>query len=46
MIHKKYPYLSDTYFETIDEQVYKRSLLKDIDDFVNQRQYVKMTLLD
>ena len=44
---RKYPYLQDSYSRlTIDQEREKRSILKDIDDFVNQKQYVRITLLD
>ena len=44
---RQYPYLQDSYFQTtIDEERIKRNILKDIDDFVNQKQYVRITLLD
>ena len=44
---KQYPYLQDSYFRTtLEEEREKRSILDDIQNFVNQRQYIKMTLLD
>lgn len=46
-MRRKYPYLQDSYFQqTINEEEEKRSILEDIQNFVNQRQYIKMTLLD
>lgn len=47
MIHKKYPYLQDAYVvmnENSDLQ--RRNFLAKIDDFVNQKQYIKVTLLN
>ena len=45
-MHKKYPYLQDSYVYYTDKERYKRLLLKDIEQQVNQKQYVKITLLD
>lgn len=46
-MRRKYPYLEDSYFQlTLDEEREKRSILKDIDDFINQKQYIRITLLD
>ncbi len=47
MLHKIYPYLQDSYVvrnENFDLQ--RRNFLSKIDDFVNQKQYVKITLLN
>ena len=41
-----YPYLRDPYTQDLNIESAKRRFLSVIDDFVNQRQYVKMTLLD
>lgn len=43
---KKYPYLEDSYFYNTDVERQKRTVLEDIQKFANQRQYIKMTLLD
>ena len=43
---KQYPYLYDNYFSTTRDLLEKRTVLQDIDNFVNQRQYIKITLLD
>lgn len=44
---RSYPYLQDSYFRTtIDQEREKRTILKDIENFANQRQYVRITLLD
>lgn len=41
-----YPYLQEPYFGNLNQEQKKRKILALIDNFVNQRQYVKMTLLD
>ena len=46
MLNKQYPYLQNNYFYNSNEEWYKRSVLDDIHDFVNQRQYIKITLLN
>ena len=44
---RDYPYLQDPYTITnLNEESNKRKILAQIDDFINQRQYVRMTLLD
>ena len=45
-MRKKYPYLEEPYVYNLNEEQEKRGILSLIDDFVNQRQYVNMTLLD
>jgi hypothetical protein len=45
-MRKKYPYLEDSYFYDTDIERQKRTVLEDIQKFANQRQYIKMTLLD
>ena len=45
-MNKQYPYLQDSYIYKTDVEREKRNILKEIDDFKNQRQYVKITLLD
>lgn len=45
-MHKHYPYLQDSYVFKSDIEREKRNILKEIDSFLNQRQYVKITLLD
>ena len=45
-MYKHYPYLQDSYIFQTDIEREKRSILKDIDSFLNQRQYIKITLLD
>lgn len=44
-MRRYYPYLLDESFETEGQQIEKRNFLKQIDDFVNQKQYVRVTLL-
>lgn len=44
---RSYPYLHDKYFtNTETEDKVSRSILRDIEEFVNQRQYIRLTLLD
>lgn len=45
-MRKTYPYLQNPYTSDLNIESKKRRFLSLIDDFVNQRQYVKMTLLD
>ena len=49
-MRKYYPYLEDGYILSFDENskpVYeKKNFLKTLDSFINQRQYVKITLLN
>lgn len=44
-MRKTYPYLYDNY-QTVNEQVVRQEFLSKIDNFVNQKRYVKMTLLN
>ena len=45
MFFKQYPYLQNSYYENANEGMERREVLKKIDDFINQKQYVKITLL-
>jgi len=45
-MRKQYPYLQEQYVYNLNEEQTKRNFLEQLDDFVNQRQYVQMTLLD
>ena len=45
-MRKQYPYLESSYIETYNSLQEKRNFLSKIDDFVNQKQYVLITLLD
>lgn len=46
MFIKKYPYLLDSYIEDADTALKKRDFLASLDNFLNQKRYVKMTLLN
>lgn len=46
MMRKNYPYLLDTAFEDANGLKQKTNFLQEIDNFVNQKQYVKITLLN
>ena len=45
-MRKKYPYLQNAYYENINAGNQRRSFLTKIDDIFNQKQYVKITLLN
>ena len=45
-MRKIYPYLQEAYSPNLNEEQEKRNFLALLDDFVNQRQYINMTLLD
>ena len=45
-MRKKYPYLEEAYVPNLNIEQQKRHFLAKIDDFINQRQYVNITLLD
>ena len=45
-MRKQYPYLEESYSPDLNEEQEKRHFLSQINDFVNQRQYINMTLLD
>lgn len=44
-MRKEYPYLVDGYVETEQGMVEKREFLAQLDDFVNQKRYARLTLL-
>lgn len=44
-MRKFYPYLQDPYLQDLNVESQKYSFLDCIGDFINQRQYIKMTLL-
>lgn len=44
-MRKEYPYLIDGYVETEQGMVEKREFLAQLDDFVNQKRYARLTLL-
>lgn len=41
-----YPYLNDSFYEDANSALKRRNFLKTIDNFVNQKQYVRLTLLN
>lgn len=45
-MRKTYEYLQDSYYEDANNQRQRRNFLATIDDFLNQKQYVKITLLN
>ena len=45
-MRKIYPYLQEAYSPNLNEEQEKRNFLALLDDFINQRQYINMTLLD
>ena len=45
-MRKDYPYLQDSYYEDANSQRERRNFLSTIDSFVNQKLYVKITLLN
>lgn len=45
-MRKSYPYLQDSFYEDANGARQRRNFLKSIDSFVNQKQYVKLTLLN
>lgn len=46
MFRRSYPYLDSSYKNNINEQTSRRQFLQKIDDFLNQKQYVRITLLN
>lgn len=45
-MRKTYEYLEDSYYENANEEVQRREFLRKIDGFINQKRYVKITLLN
>ena len=45
-MRKTYPYLANSYVETEQEGLTRREFLAKIDDFINQKRYAKLTLLN
>ena len=45
-MRKDYAYLQDSYYEDANSQRQRRNFLSTIDSFVNQKLYVKITLLN
>ena len=46
MYVKTYPWLQNSYYEDANSQKQRREILKNLDDMVNQKRYVKITLLN
>lgn len=45
-MRRTYPYLNDSFYEDANGALKRRNFLKTIDNFVNQKQYVRLTLLN
>lgn len=45
-ISQNYPYLESSYKYNLNEEYSKQSFLSKIDNFINQKQYINITLLD
>lgn len=45
-MRKEYPYLQDSWYEDANSQRQRRNFLATIDNFLNQKQYVRITLLN
>lgn len=45
-MRKEYPYLQDSWYEDANSQRQRRNFLATIDSFLNQKQYVRITLLN
>lgn len=45
-MRRMYPYLDDSYFENWNAAKERRDFLQSIEEFVNQKQYVRITLLN
>ena len=45
-MRRTYPYLNDSFYEDTNSALKRRNFLKTIDNFVNQKQYVRLTLLN
>ena len=45
-MYRKYPYLQDSYYEDANTGLTRRAFLSKLDKFVNQKRYVRLTLLD
>ena len=46
MFYKRYEYLEDSSYEDANKAISRRNFLSKIDDFVSQKKYVKITLLN
>lgn len=45
-MRRTYPYLNDSFYEDANSTLKRKNFLKTIDNFVNQKQYVRLTLLN
>lgn len=45
-MRKKYPYLQDSFYEDANSAATRRNFLSKLDETINQKQYVKITLLN
>ena len=45
-MRRDYPYLQDPYYQDLKTGEIKRNFLAELDNFVNQKQYIKITLLN
>lgn len=45
-MRRQYEYLQDSYYEDLNSQKVRRNFLKQLDGFVNQKQYIRITLLN
>lgn len=45
-MRRMYPYLDDSYFENWNDAKERRNFLQSIEEFVNQKQYIRITLLN
>ena len=45
-MRRTYPYLNDSFYEDANSALKRRNFLKTIDNFVNQKRYVRLTLLN
>jgi hypothetical protein len=45
-VRREYPYLLDAYYEDANTGEVKRNYLSELDNFVNQKQYIRITLLN
>mgnify|MGYP003376927978 FL=1 len=45
-MRKFYPYLQDSYYENVNNGIVRKKFLASLDEYVNQKQYVKITLLN
>lgn len=46
MYYKRYEYLEDSYYEDANKTLSRKDFLSKIDNFISQKKYVKITLLN